>query len=276
MSANTIALNGNGGVWFELKRSFTPNQAISRRTLGILVSFWIFCLLYIWIYAAPEIIPRPPEVFTNFLNLYQNEGLSFELWKSVKTNVQVIFCSTLLSLLISYSAAMPIMRPFAEAASKSRFLGLSGLLVIFMSVFTGGHGLKIALMTFGMSAFNISNMGGVLNNIPKEVKDHARTLRMGEWEVVWEVHIRGTLHKAFDVIRDNAAIGWMMLTMVEGLVRSGGGVGKLLLDENKHLNLGAVFAIQIVIITVGMIQDYGLGGLKNLVCPYAHLTLERR
>lgn len=267
--------NGNG-VGFELKHALTPNQAISKRTLGIITSFWIVCAFSIWIFEAPDIIPRPVEVIQGLTNLYQNEGLSFELWKSLKTNVEVILLSTLLSLSICYAAAMPVLRPVAEALSKARFLGLSGLLVIFMSVFAGGHSLKIALMTFGMSAYNIANMSNVLANITKDVKDHARTLRMGEWQVVWEVHIRGTLHKAFDVIRDNAAIGWMMLTMVEGLVRSGGGIGKLLLDENKHLNLGAVFAIQFVIVSVGMLQDYGLGGIKNMVCPYARLTLERR
>ncbi|TSC82413.1 MAG: ABC nitrate/sulfonate/bicarbonate transporter, inner membrane subunit [Parcubacteria group bacterium Gr01-1014_20] len=270
-------MNGNGnGVWFELKNAFAPNRAISKRTLGIFITFWIACAFLIWIYWAPDIIPRPLEVFQSFISLYQNEGLAFELWKSLMTNFQVVALSTVLSLLICYSTAMPIMRPVAEALSKARFLGLTGLLVIFMSVFAGGHSLKLALMTFGMSAFNIANMSNVLERITKNQKDHARTLRMSEWEVVWEVHVRGTLDKAFDVIRDNAAIGWMMLTMVEGLVRSGGGIGKLLLDENKHLNLGAVFAIQFIIITVGLIQDYGWGGLKNLACPHAGLTLDRR
>ena len=51
---------------------------------------------------------------------------------------------------------------------------------------------------------------------------------MGEWRVVWEVVILGTIDKAFEVFRQNAEIGWMMLTMVESMYRQGGGIGRLL------------------------------------------------
>jgi len=105
--------------------------------------------------------------------------------------------------------------------------------------------------------------------------DLARTLRMGEWRVVWEVIILGQIDQAFDVLRQNAAIGWMMLTMVEGIVRSEGGVGTILLDQNHHFRLAAVFAIQLTILLLGLFQDYSIGLLKNMFCPYAALTLER-
>ena len=48
-------------------------------------------------------------------------------------------------------------------------------------------------------------------------------------------------------MRQNAAMGWMMLTMVEGISRSEGGVGAMLLNQNKHFHLSAVFAIQLTI-----------------------------
>ena len=38
---------------------------------------------------------------------------------------------------------------------------------------------------------------------------------MGEWRVVWEVVVRGTRDQAIDVMRQNAAMGWMMLTMAK-------------------------------------------------------------
>ena len=97
-----------------------------------------------------------------------------------------------------------------------------------------------------------------------------------EWKVVWEVVIRGTFDQAFEVMRQNAAIGWMMLTMVEGIVRSAGGVGAMLLNEQKHMKIEAVFAIQIIILVIGLCQDYLIGVIRRLVCPYAVLTLERK
>ncbi len=50
----------------------------------------------------------------------------------------------------------------------------------------------------------------------------------------------------------------------------------MLLNQNKHFHLAEVFAIQFLILFVGLLQDYGIGVLKRLVCPYASLALERR
>jgi NitT/TauT family transport system permease protein len=68
----------------------------------------------------------------------------------------------------------------------------------------------------------------------------------------------------------------MMLTMVEGIVRSEGGIGKLLLDERKHFSYEKVFAINIVMLVLGLAQDYIIGFIRNIVSPYANLSLERR
>jgi len=52
-------------------------------------------------------------------------------------------------------------------------------------------------------------------------------------------------------------------------VRSEGGVGTILLDQNHHFRLAAVFAIQLTILMLGLLQDYGIGLMKNMFCPYA-------
>jgi len=53
-------------------------------------------------------------------------------------------------------------------------------------------------------------------------------------------------------------------------------VGTILLDQNHHFRLAAVFAIQLTILMLGLFQDYSIGLAKNLLCPYAALTLERK
>jgi NitT/TauT family transport system permease protein len=84
------------------------------------------------------------------------------------------------------------------------------------------------------------------------------------------------MDKAFDVLRQNAAMSWMMLSLVESLSREGGGIGTLLLDQNKHFHLDAVFAIQITILLLGLLQDWAIGAMRQIVCPYADLMLERK
>ena len=160
------------------------------------------------------------------------------------------------------------------AISKGRFIGLTGLTFLFTLIFGGGHPLKISLLVFGMTVFFVTSMASVVASIPKEKFDYARSLRMGEWQVVWEVVVLGTFDQAIEVLRQNAAMGWMMLTMVESISRSE--VGAMLLNQNKHFHLAEVFAIQLLILVLGMTQDYGIGIAKQLLCPYSALTLERQ
>jgi NitT/TauT family transport system permease protein len=49
----------------------------------------------------------------------------------------------------------------------------------------------------------------------------------------------------------------------------------MLLNQNKHFHLSAVFAIQLTILMLGLGQDYALGLMRKIFCPYADLTLER-
>jgi NitT/TauT family transport system permease protein len=259
-----------------LAHAFLPNRAISPNALRIIVAFQAALLLLLWINSPFKVLPQPMEVLSAFQSLWMTQGLARELWTSFTLNLQALALSTLISLGLSYLTVLPFFRPVALAVSKGRFLGLIGLTFVFTLMVGGGRPLKLSLLVFGMTVFFITSMAAVVLEIPRERFDHARTLRMGEWQVVWEVVVLGTADKAIEVLRQNAAIGWMMLTMVEGISRSEGGIGAMLLNQNKHFHIAEVFAIQITILLVGLFQDYLIGGLQRLLCPYAGLVLEKR
>ena len=193
------------------------------------VFFWTIMFLTFWIVMAPKIIPRPGEVLTSLGQLWQ-DGVVVELGRSFFTNVKALFYTSLISLGLSYLTVVPAMRPLIAAVGKMRFLGLTGLTLVFTLTIGGGEGLKVSILTFGMTVYFVTYMASVVAAIPREAYDHARTLRMSEWRIVWEVVILGKADEAFEAMRQNAAIGWMMLTMVEGMVRSGGGIGAMLIN----------------------------------------------
>jgi len=260
---------------FDMFDVLKPNKAISQHTQLAIVVGYIVLTLGAWTLASGELLPSPIEVGHAFLNL-SREGLFYEMYQSFSCNLEAIGISMVISLFLSYLTVLPIARPLVEFCSKARFFGITGFTVLFTILFGGGHGLKLALLVFGMSVFFVTSMAAVVASIPRAEFDHARTLRMSEWRVVWEVVVLGRIDMAFEVLRQNAAIGWVMLTMVEGLVRSEGGLGSMMLNENKHFKLAAVFAIQIVVLVVGYLQDRAIVWTKKLVCPYADLTLERQ
>ena len=260
----------------EILDAFAPNRALSKTTMRLIVAVEAAFALAFWSFSPSPLLPKPAEVFGALRTLWLEQGLGRELLTSLSVNLEALAWTMLLSLSLCYLTVVPVARPIAAAVSKGRFLGLVGLTFVFTLLLGGGRPLKVALLVFGMSVFFVTSMLDVVEAIPKDRFDHARTLRMGEWRVVWEVVVLGTMDKAFDVLRQNAAIGWMMLTMVEGISRSEGGIGAMLLSQNRHFHLAEVFAIQLLILVVGILQDYAIGGIRRLLCPYADLTLERR
>lgn len=254
---------------------FSPNKTLSKSTGSLLVISQVAVLFLIWCSSTFVFLPNPGETLHSFGELWK-EGLGVELITSFYLNLQAIGVALLVSLFLAYASVVPFFRPLVSFLSKLRFLSLAGLTFFFTMAATSGHELKLYLLVYSISVFFVTSMADVLDSIPKVQFDLARTLKMGEWRIVWEVIVLGQADKVFDCLRQNAAIGWMMLTMIEGMSRSEGGIGAVLLNQNKHFHLSSVMAIQMLILTVGLGQDYVIGVLKNIFCPYATITTEKK
>jgi NitT/TauT family transport system permease protein len=263
-------------MWQRVSKYFTPNQTISKASLQLLIGGQVLFLLVVWFLSPFVFLPTPQAILRALGYLWTDEGLGPNLGISFMMNLEALACATAISLGLAYAAVLPFFRPLVEVLSKFRFLSMVGLTFFFTLMAADGHQLRLYLLTYGIGVFFITSMADVIISVPKENFDLARTLGMGPWRTAFEVIVLGQADKVFDVIRQNAAIGWMMLTMVEGISRDGGGIGTLLIDNNKHFHMDAVFAIQITILILGLCQDYAIGYIKNICCPYANLTLERK
>ena len=243
-------------------RALRPNRSITWPVqLGVALATAALALAT-WQLAA-GVIPGPGDVTAAVARLWTTGGLFDALSTSVLLNVEAIAWTAAIGLALAYLTVLPVLRPIVAAVCKLRFTGLVGWAFVFTLWARDGHQLKLWMLVFGMTPFFVTAMVAVIAELPRERFDHARTLGMSEWRVVWDVVIRGTADHALEALRQSAAMGWMMLTMVEGIVRAEGGIGALMLNENKHLQLDAVFALIVVVLLVGVVQDRVLAGLRR-------------
>jgi NitT/TauT family transport system permease protein len=256
--------------------AFLPNKVLSKNAVRLMVGVQLAVVLLLWTYYQTVFLPKPGDILRALNFLWTQEGLGIELLTSFFLNLEAIGIATVVSLLLAYSSLLPFFRPIITVLSKLRFLSMVGLTFFFTLMAANGHALRVELLVFSISVFFVTGMASVIDSAPKEKFDLARTLGMNEWRTSLEVVVLGESDQALDMLRQNAAMGWMMLTMVEGLSRGGGGIGTLLLDNSKYFHLDAVFAIQITILLIGLGQDYAIGALRRMICPWADLTLERR
>jgi NitT/TauT family transport system permease protein len=253
--------------------AFRPNRQVDGRTALVLVVGWAVAAFAVWILSPWKSLPGPGEVWRAFGNLWWHEGMGPELGTTLRLILHALVLTVVVSMALSYATVIPFFRPLVEAISKLRFLGLTGLVFPFTLLTGGGYALKVAMLTFGMATFFVTAMSQVVMEIPREQFDHMRVLGASEWRIFYEVVVRGTLDRALDILRQNLAIGWAMITMVEGISRAEGGVGALILNQNKHFLLAEVYAILFAILVVGLLLDYGMGVAVRILCP--HVALER-
>ena len=237
-----------------------------------LTAAWFVAAMITWLLAPKSLFPSPSEVLSAWHMLAREQGMLVELATSSWTILQALIYSSIIAAAFAYLAALNVLKPVANGIAAMRFLGFAGITFMFTMIASDGGSLKVYLLTFGMLVFQVTNMLAVTNSITQAEVDYAKTLRLSSPRAVYELLVRGKLHDFLDIVRQNAAIGWVMLSMVEGLVRSEGGIGSLLINQSKYLNLSAIVAIQITILVYGIVQDYVLGAIRLLLCPHINHT----
>jgi NitT/TauT family transport system permease protein len=259
-----------------LRAAFLPNRVIDKTTTGLIVVGWVCAALVLWLASPFKTLPTPGEIWHALGQLWWQQGMGPEIFATMRLIWHATVLTTIISLTLSYATVLPFFRPFVAAVCKLRFLGLTGLVFPFMLLTGGGYALKVALLTFSMATFFTTSMAQVVLEIPRAEFDYMRVLGASELRIVWEVVIRGTLDRALDALRQNVAMGWAMITMVEGISRAEGGIGAMILNENKHFLLAEVYAILFVILLLGLGIDYAIGALTNVLCPYVALRRVKR
>jgi len=240
----------------------------------LLVLAWAAAAFGAWAASPIATLPAPREVGHALTSLWWEGGLGPELFTTLRLIALSLVCSVCIALALAWASVIPAVRPLTSAASKLRFLGLTGLVFPFTLATGGGFALKVALLSFGMTTFLVTAVARIVAEVPRSQLDYVRSLGASEARVVWECVVRGTLDRTLDAVRQNVAMGWSMITMVEGIARSDGGVGALLLDENKHFRLAEVYAVLFVVLVVGLLIDVGMGALAGLVCPHTRAEHE--
>jgi NitT/TauT family transport system permease protein len=254
---------------------FTPNAKIDRQSFLIMVAVEIFISLLVWWNSPVTFIPKPLEVWQAFGDLW-DQGLLINLITSLWLNTEAVIMATALSLLIAWAGTIPIFRAPVQFIGKLRYVSMAGLLFAFTLVTRNGHQLKLTVLVWAVTVFFVVSMVGVLENIPRESFDHCRVIHKRPWRILWEIQVLGTADKAFDVMQQNIAMAWLTLAFAEAISRSEGGVGAMLATSAKYFHLSEIAALQIVIFSMGLMQDYALGWFKRACCPYAFLVVEAR
>ncbi len=237
--------------------------------LGIIGLWWIIAL------GNDELMPTPPEALIANLDyilnpFYQrgpgNLGIGWLLIASLRR--------VLLGFLLGAVVAIPL--GFLIGMSRPAMLALNPIIQIFKPVS------PLAWLPIALAIFNLADPSAIfvifitslwptiintalgVSSVPKDYLDVARVLEMPRWRRITKIIWPASLPYIFTGLRISLGIAWLVIVAVE-MLTGGVGIGFFVWDEWSRLNLSSVFLAVFIIGLTGLILDYAVGKIQELV-----------
>jgi NitT/TauT family transport system permease protein len=254
-----------------VQKIFQPFGKISKQTFIIMMIAQVIIAVTMWHVGSNGLIPSPFKVKIALLHLLGTKLLWDNILVSLGLTLQAMLYSIAITLFFAYLSVMPFFKSIAQFMVKCRYLTLTGLIFIFTLLTKDGSQLKLSLLVFGIVPFFVTSFLAAIVNIDKQEYELCKTLGYNNWQTLYEVIIIGKADQVLEILRQNFAISWLMITLVEGLSMSEGGIGTLLIKYNKYNDLTNVIALQMVIFLIGICFDYLLGTMRQWLFPFTKL-----
>lgn len=251
-----------------MNEMFRPFGRVSKLWKNLIVIFWVCLAGIIWCY-PPDLlyfVPSPQAVSDKFFFLYES-GLIEDLVVSLK----VIFEAGLIALpvgaLLAYLYECEFFKPPIILIAGLSNLGPLAVIAACLYMGFSGMEVKVYTMTFVILVYFLS---ALLQNRPtQDDLDLARTMHMTPWQSLWHVTIRGRLYDTLRAFIPNLAMGWAMLSVVEGANRDAGGLGDVMLKQDKISSMAGIAVISIISLAFGLLIRFALKKLIDWRFPAA-------
>ncbi|HLO49065.1 MAG TPA: nitrate ABC transporter permease [Kamptonema sp.] len=237
--------------------------------LGIIILWWLVAL------TKSDLMPTPYQALIANLDyilhpFYQRGpgdlGIGWLLLASLRR--------VLLGFLLGAIVAIPL--GFLIGMSKHAMMALNPIIQIFKPVS------PLAWLPIALAIFNLADPSAIfvifitslwptiintalgVSSVSKDYIDVARVLEMPHWRRITKIILPASLPYIFTGLRISLGIAWLVIVAVE-MLTGGIGIGFFVWDEWSRLNLSSVFLAVVVIGVTGLLLDYAVGKLQELV-----------
>lgn len=202
------------------------------------------------------ILPPPTEVLQAFNPLYNKDRIVYHSLKSIWLNIQGYIWAILIAIPIGFVIGLfPLFRGlFSKQVDAMRYLPLTALTGLFIIWFGIEDQMKIAFLAFGIIVYLLPVVAQRVNEVKDVYTKTVRTIGATKWQTIKSVFIPSVMSKVMDDIRVLTAISWTYIIIAELLNRQDG-IGALIYLKARQGQIEKVFAILIIIILIGFLQD---------------------
>jgi NitT/TauT family transport system permease protein len=263
-----------------------------RQQLYIAVGGLIFFLLVWYLITktglvSSGVLPSPWDVTMAFVQLLTNQdewiignlriemsSLIYNTGYSIVLNVVGYLEAIIASLLFGFLIGLfPFFRSLlSRYIDAIRFIPLAAVTGLFVAWFGIEFNMKMQFLAFGIFVFLLPVVVQRIDEVDKIYKQTAYTLGATDWQTIRYVYWPHVLSKLIDDIRVLTAISWTYIIVAE-LINAESGIGKLIHMARRQSQLDQVFALLIVIILVGILQDILFRMIDKKINPFKYVRL---
>lgn len=244
--------------------------------LAVVLGIWIFLTSGTNPIVTPGILPSPMRVLTSFADLFNDNELLRNAGLSIGLNVGGYLEAILIAIPIGFIIGlMKFPRwGFNWQIGAVRYTPLTAVIGLFIVWFGIGTGMKIHFLAFGILVYLLPIIVQRIDEVGDVYLKTVHTLGASDWQALKTVYFPSVLSRLSDDIRVLTAISWTYIIVAEG-VGSQGGIGDLIWKAGlRQGRVDKVFALLIVIIIIGIIQDKIFVWLDRELFPHKYQAKE--
>jgi NitT/TauT family transport system permease protein len=202
------------------------------------------------------VLPSPLSVLKSFKELHTQDFLIINSLQSVKLNLLGYIVAIGISIPLGFALGLiPLFRGlFSRIFDSFRFIPLTAVTGIFVVWLGLGNEMKVSFLAFGIIVYLVPVVVQRIDEVKDVYLKTVFTLGATDWQTIKSVYFPAVISKLSDDIRVLTAISWTYITIAEMLNRSGG-IGELIWIARRQSRIDKAFAVLIVIVLIGIVQD---------------------
>lgn len=240
--------------------------------ISVILILWILMTLGEQPILPSKILPKPSKVLAAYGDLYRDSDLIRNTFRSIGLNLAGYIKAILWTIPIGFLIGLfPLFKGmYQRALDAVRFVPIAAAIGIFIAWFGISSNMKVNFLAFGIFIFLTPIVVQRINEVKDVYLKTVYTIGATNWQTIRSVYMPSVFSQLIDDIRILTAISWTYIVVIETINSEEGGLGALTWTARRLSRPDNVFALLLLIIIIGIIQDRIFVRLDRELLPHKY------
>ncbi len=241
---------------------------LSAIALAIPLLLWALFSYTGWV--EPMFLPTPTAVLKAGITMFREDNLIVDILVSCGRVFAGFAVAAIIGVPVGIAmGTFPSMESlFSPIVGTVRYMPVMAFVPLIIIWVGLGEASKTIIIFLGVVLYNAIMVTDAVKFIPKEMIQVAYTLGANRFQVLTKVILQAVFPSVLDTLRVNVSGAWNFLVIAE-LVASENGLGFTIVQAQRFLQTDKVLFCICLIGAIGLIIDYSLRWLSQILTPWA-------